>query len=188
MASGVRIVATGLGAAALTGTSTFFLLLLNARVCLFIFRWPFALAGAVLVALFTAVRFGLFVGEMKVETWLANVSLAGTSVGGMEMAQVEDVLDRRLAQLRALLWSPPWIPESLYGAWRWLGAWVMPSFLLHDPFVRAGAKSPFVGEVVAPVIKAQFRTARIFSALVMAAAVAGMLVARFFVASKIRMC
>ncbi len=147
MASAVRIVSTGIGAALLTGAATFFLLLFNARSCLFVLRWPYALAGAALVALFTAVRFGLFVGELKVEAWLANVSF-GSSVAG-----VEDEVDRRLARLRALLWSPPWVHESLWPAWRWLGRWVLPSFLLHDPYERPDAKSPFVGEVVTPVIK-----------------------------------
>ena len=183
MASGLRIVAVGVAASVVTAALTFFLLLFNARSCIFILRWPYALAGAVAVALFTAARFGLFVGELKVEAWLANVTLQGTSVAG-----VEDELERRLARLRALLWSPPWIAESLYPVWRTLGRWVLPSFLLHDPFERPGAKSPFVGEVVTPVIKSQFRAARFYTSLLMGAAVAAMLVVRYWIASKIRMC
>ncbi len=182
--SPLRTVSVGLGFSLLTGIMTLFYLMFNARTCSFVIRLPFAWAGAALVALFTLVRYGLFVAELKVESWLQVVNFGNASA-----AAVEEELNRRLTRLRAMVWSPPWLPPALYSTWRIFSPLVLPVFLVHDPTLPASAaKSPFVGEVVQPVVTAQFRAARMWTTIVMVLASTALLSLRYVVAPRAMLC
>lgn len=128
-----RIVNIVFGLSATFAIVAYIVALFHLGKCHGVVRVPGAFVASLLVFLFTALRFGLYVAELKLVSWL-NVKLAHD-------------LDLRIKQLRnSIVTRPQFLPEWLWPVWRLAASYVLPDYLLaeqQEKFVEAAIRNQF---------------------------------------------
>ncbi len=174
----MRVVGIVFGLGVVFGLVAHVVLLFHLRGCNFLVRWFCSLFGAVWVFCLTVLRFGLHVCEIKLISW---VDFKVARVGAWE-----EEFNRRIRQLRTVfVLEPPFLASYLWPIWRLLAGFVLPDYLLAE---HEHAKERPVVQMVQSMIRTQFRTARIWSAVVFGAIAVVAVLTRIIIMGKLMYC